>query len=84
MASATESSVESLQLLLAERDTTIATIKERTKTFVEKLKSDHGEALVLEQTSRQQLQVRHSVVLCSCRSHDGNSFCTKSLRRFFS
>ena len=59
MATATES-IESLQKLLAERDATIATIKEKTRTFVEKMKTDHAEALVQEQTSRQQVQVSKS------------------------
>ena len=59
MATATES-IESLHILLAERDATIATIKEKTRAFVEKLKTDHAEALVQEQTSRQQFQVSKS------------------------
>ena len=57
---ASEVTVESLQLLLTEKDTTIEAIKSKAKSYVEKLRGDHAEAseaLKLEQAVKQQLQV---------------------------
>ena len=78
MSAATEISIESLQTQLAERDATILTIKDRTKAFVEKLKADHGAALLAEQTSRQQFQVRQNI---NCCDSSIKSDYTSSLRR---
>lgn len=57
MSSTVENSVESLQLLVSERDATIALLKSRATSYVEKLKAEHAESLTQEQTARQQLQV---------------------------
>ena len=50
--------VESLQLLLSEKDATIAKLKSRATTYVEQLKADHAEILLKETTARQNLQVQ--------------------------
>ena len=57
MSASDGSTVESLQAQLAERDAKIEMLKSKTAAFVEKLKSGHAEALLQEQTARQQLQV---------------------------
>jgi hypothetical protein len=57
MSSSDGNTVESLQAQLAERDAKIEMLKSKTAAFVDKLKSGHAEALLQEQTARQQLQV---------------------------
>lgn len=57
MSSTVENSIESLQLLVNERDATIALLKSRATSYVEKLKAEHTDSLTQEQTARQQLQV---------------------------
>ena len=48
--------IETLREQLKERDTTISTIKERTKTYIAKLNEDHAAALAEETKARQTLE----------------------------
>ena len=48
--------VEELQKQLGERDATIVLLKEKTKSYIEKLNSDHATALATEATARQTLE----------------------------
>ena len=58
MSETADCTIESLQLLLTEKDATIAKLKSRATTYVEQLKADHAELLLKETTARQNLQVQ--------------------------
>ena len=57
MTETADCTIESLQLLLGEKDATIDKLKSRATAYVEKLKADHAELLLKETTARQNLQV---------------------------
>lgn len=57
MTETADCTIESLQLLVGEKDATIEKLKTRATAYVEKLKADHAELLLKETTARQNLQV---------------------------
>ena len=55
--------MEELQRQLLDRDKTIQSLKEKTKLYVEKLRSDHAQALENEQ---QQTRIAQVANISSC------------------